>query len=529
MPTRTATYDYVIVGAGSAGCLLANRLSADPETTVLLLEAGGPDDDRNIAIPAGFSDLFRTEYDWDYATTAQSELRDRELYWPRGKTLGGSSSINAMLYVRGHPDDYDGWADRGNDGWSYDELLPYFKRGERADSDRLDTAYHGSEGELNVTDVRSPRPLSEAFVQSAIEAGYDYNPDFNGGQQAGVGKYHVTQEDGARHSAADAYLKPVLDRPNLTATTRAQVSRVRFDGTRATGVEYHHDGRRLSADASEEVILSAGAVDSPKLLMLSGIGPASHLDGYGIEIVRDSPGVGQNLQDHLFAPATFETNTSDTLENADRLRNVAKWFLLDRGPLTSNVAEAGGFVRSDETASRPDLQFHFGPGYFFDHGFADSPVENAFAIGATQLRPESRGEIRLDSASAFAAPAIDPNYLDAERDRETLVAGVRAIREIVSQGPLAELNEGELTPGPEAQTDEEILASIREHAHTVYHPVGTCKMGDDETAVVDDELRVHGVENLRVVDASVMPTLTSGNTNAPTYAIAEKAADLLRD
>ena len=529
MPTRTATYDYIIVGAGSAGCLLANRLSADPETTVLLLEAGGPDDDRNIRIPAGFSDLFKSEYDWDYTTTPQSALHDRELYWPRGRTLGGSSSINAMIYIRGHPDDYDGWAAAGNDGWGYDDLLPHFKRGEHADSDRLDAAYHGTEGELNVTDVRSPRPLSEAFVQSAVEAGYEHNPDFNGSQQAGVGQYHVTQKGGARHSSADAYLKPVLDRPNLTATTRAQVSRVRFDGTQATGVEYHHDGRRLVADATEEVVLSAGAIDSPKLLMLSGVGPADHLTDHGIEVVHDSPGVGQNLQDHLFAPTTFETSTTDTLENAERLRNVAKWFLLKRGPLTSNVAEAGGFIHTEHADGKPDVQFHFGPGYFFDHGFAEPPVDNAFALAVTQVNPESRGEIRFDSPSGFTAPEIDPNYLATERDRETLVAGIRAVRDIVSEGPLAELSERELTPGPDAQTDEEILESIREHAHTVYHPVGTCKMGEDGMAVVDDELTVHGVEGLRVVDASVMPTLTSGNTNAPTYAIAEKAADLIRD
>jgi len=528
MPTRTATYDYVIVGAGSAGCLLANRLSADPETTVLLLEAGEPDDDRNIHIPAAFSELFKSEYDWDYSTTPQPELDNRELYWPRGKTLGGSSAINAMIYIRGHPHDYDRWAELGNDGWDYDELLPYFKRGEHADSDRLEPAYHGDDGELNVTDVRSPRPLSEAFVDAATRAGYDRNDDFNGAQQAGVGPYHVTHEGGKRHSAADAYLKPVLDRPNLTAHTGAQVTQVRFDGTRATGVEYVREGRRLVADAGEDVVLSAGAVDSPKLLMLSGVGDPDHLASHGIDVVHALPGVGQNLQDHLFSFALFEAATEDTLERAERLRNLAKFFLLKRGPLTSNVAEAGGFIRTDPDEPAPDVQFHFAPGYFFNHGFDDPSVDHGFSIGVTQLRPESRGEIRLAGADPFADPVIDPNYFDADRDLEVHIEGVRAAREIASTEPLSALSAGEIKPGPDAQTDEELAEAIRAGAETVYHPVGTCKMGDDELAVVDDRLRVHGVEGLRVVDASVMPTLTGGNTNAPTYAIAEKAAAMIR-
>jgi len=528
MPTRTATYDYVIVGAGSAGCLLANRLSADPEATVLLLEAGEPDDDRNVHIPAAFSELFKSEYDWDYSTEPQPELDGRELYWPRGKTLGGSSAINAMIYIRGHPHDYDTWAELGNEGWGYEDVLPYFKRGEHADSDRLEPAYHGDDGELNVTDVRSPRPLSEAFVDAATRTGYRRNDDFNGERQAGVGPYHVTHEGGKRHSAADAYLKPVLDRPNLTAHTGAQVTEVRFDGTRATGVEYVRDGQRLVADAGEEVVLSAGAVDSPKLLMLSGVGDPDHLASHGIDVVHALPGVGQNLQDHLFSFALFEATTEDTLERAERLRNLAKYFLLKRGPLTSNVAEAGGFIRTDPDEPAPDVQFHFAPGYFFNHGLDDPEVDHGFSIGVTQLRPESRGEIRLASADPFDDPLIDPNYFDAERDLEVHVEGVRAAREIAATEPLSELSAGEIKPGPDAETDEEIADALREGAETVYHPVGTCKMGDDDMAVVDDRLRVHGVEGLRVADASVMPTLTGGNTNAPTYMIAEKAAAMIR-
>jgi len=528
MPTRTATYDHVLVGAGSAGCLLANRLSADPDRTVLLLEAGEPDDSRHVRIPAAFSELFGGEYDWDYSTTPQPGLDGRELYWPRGRTLGGSSAINAMIYVRGHPSDYDRWAERGNEGWEYDAMLPYFRRGEHADSDRLESDYHGTEGELNVTDVRSPRPLTEAFVASAVAAGYDRNADFNGARQAGVGRYHVTQEGGERHSAAAAYLEPVLDRPNLTARTGARVTRVRFDGDRATGVEYRRDGRRLVADAAEEVVLCAGAVDSPKLLLLSGVGDPDHLREHGVDVVQDLPGVGRNLQDHLFSFALFETDTANTLENATRLRNLARYFLLKRGPLTSNVAEAGGFVHTASDEPAPDVQFHFAPGYFFDHGRGEPPVDNGFSIGVTQLRPESRGEVRLASGDPFDDPLIDPGYFQAEGDLETHVEGVRLAREIAATGPLAEYAEREIRPGPDARTDAELAAAIRRGAQTVYHPVGTCRMGSGADAVVDDRLRVHGVEGLRVVDASVMPTLTGGNTNAPTYAIAERAAAMIR-
>ena len=521
-------YDFIVVGAGSAGCVLANRLTQDPEASVLLLEAGEPDDERNIRIPAAFPELFKTETDWEYYTEPQEHCGGRELYWPRGKTLGGCSSNNAMIYIRGHRSDYDHWAELGNDGWEYDSMLEYFKRAETFEPSS--SAYHGDDGPLNVTDQTSPRPASEAFVRAAVEAGYDRNDDFNGAEQEGVGQYHVTQKNGERHSAADAYLKPVLDRPNLTAETGAQVTEVTIEDGRATGVEYQQDGRTRVAGASDEVILSAGAVNSPHLLMLSGVGDPAHLSEHGIDVTVDAPGVGRNLQDHLFVFTVYETaDDVSTLDDAGGLLDILNWFVFKRGRLTSNVGEAGGFVRTDEERSRPDLQFHFAPSYFMEHGLANPADGRGVSIGATQLRPESRGRVTLASADPFDAPRIDPNYLAEREDVETLVEGVKRSREIAAQGPLSEYVEDEVWPGEDAQSDEAIAEHVREKCHTVYHPVGTCKMGDDEAAVVDDRLRVHGVEGLRVADASVMPTLVGGNTNAPTIAIAERAADLIRE
>ncbi|QLD85417.1 choline dehydrogenase [Natronomonas halophila] len=540
MATKTAAYDYVVVGAGSAGCVLAGRLSEQPDTSVLLLEAGKPDEKREIGIPAAFSDLFKTEYDWEYYTEPQSGLNDRELYWPRGKMLGGSSSINAMIYIRGHAHDYDTWAELGNDGWGYEDVLPYFKRSERfrpagkrsllgRNASGADEAYHGTDGPLAVSNPKSLHSISEKFVEAAVDVGYDRNTDFNGETQAGIGKYHLTQKDGKRHSAADAYLKPALDRRNLTVETGAQATEVRFDGDRATGVAFQQNGTDLYAEATEEVIVSAGAVNSPQLLLLSGIGAPDHLADHDIDPTAELPGVGRNLQDHLFSFVAYESTRSGTLDDAGRIRDFAKYFLLKRGLLTSNIAEAGGFARTDPDLDAPDLQFHFAPGYFMNHGFDNPEDGHGLSVGATQLRPESRGRISLQSADPFEDPVIDPNYLDAEKDLDVLVEGVKRGREIMQAEAFDDVRGEEVWPGEDVQSDEEIAAHVRETAHTVYHPVGTCKMGDDEMAVVDDRLRVHGVDGLRVVDASVMPTLTGGNTNAPTMMIAEKAVDMIRE
>lgn len=525
------SFDYVIVGAGSAGCVLANRLSEDGQSEVLLLEAGGPDDGRAVRIPALFPELVKTEVDWEYYTEPQPGMADRELYWPRGKTLGGTSSVNAMIYSRGHPSDYDRWADRGSEGWAYEEVLPYFKRSERFVGDDGDPEYHGEDGPLVVADQRSPRDLSRAFVDAASEVGYDRNRDFNGSRLDGFGLFHVTQKGGRRHSLADAYLKPALDRSNLTVETGAHVTRVVFEGDRAVGVSYEQDGRSRRVETAREVILSGGAIDSPKLLLLSGIGPAAHLREHGIDVERDLPGVGRNLQDHLVVYVIYEAPTSATLDKADsptRLPvNLAKYFLLKRGPLTSNIAEAGGFIRTEETLAAPDLEIQFVPAYVMNHGF-DNPEEGGgFSLGSILLRPESRGRLTLRSSDPFEAPAIDPRYFTEAADRDLLVAGVRRAREIARASPFDGYRGDEVWPGANVESDEAIVEFIRENGHTDYHPVGTCKMGDDDMAVVDDRLTVHGIEGLRIVDASVMPTIISGHTNAPTVMIAEKAAEMI--
>ncbi len=518
-------YDYVIVGAGSAGCVLANRLTEDPNTTVLLLEAGGPDTKQEIHIPAAFSKLFKSECDWAYFTEPQPRLNDRRLYWPRGKMLGGSSSTNAMVYIRGNRSDYDHWYELCNKGWSFAETLPYFKKAEH--QERGASEYHGVGGPLNVADLRCVNPISCAFVEAGMEAGLPRNEDFNGPAQEGVGFYQVTQKRGQRHSAAGAYLKPALKRPNLTVHTQAYVTRLLVDKNRAVGIAYTRDGKAEQARASREVILSGGTINSPHLLMLSGIGPADHLRALNIPVVADLPGVGQNLQDHLMAGVTYALTQPISLASAEGFGNILNYLLLRRGPLTSNVAEAGGFIKSHPDLLAPDMQLMFAPIFFMRHGF-DNPPGHGFSIATVLLHPLSRGRLTLRSADPREPLAIHANYLASDADMQVLLEGVKLVRELAQAQPFARFRGAEVWPGAHAQNDEAIREHIRNTVETLYHPVGTCKMGNDPLAVVDNSLRVHGVKGLRVVDASIMPAIVSGNTNAPTIMIAEKSADSIK-
>jgi len=508
---QMANFDHIVVGAGSAGCAVARRLSDDPETEVLLVEAGAPEEthEKEITTPALFSHLFKSDVDWEYYTEPQSELNDRRLYHPQGKTLGGSSSINAQIYNRGCPWDYDNWADLGNDGWSSEEMRRLFKRSEDFRGSG-ESAYHGTDGPLTVSDQVDPHPATERYIKAAQACGLSHNPDFNGESKVGAGLYHVTQRDGKRCSSAAAYIKPVLDRPNLTIETRAQATEVRVEDDRATGVTYEQNGTIYSPDAAGEVLICAGAFNSPQLLMLSGIGPSDHLAEHDIDTRIDLPGVGQNLQDHLFAFVAYERTAGE-------------------GPApTSNIAEGGGYTYVDEDQPAPDLQFHFTPSYYMNHGF-DNPDGQGFSIGSTQVRPESVGTVELESDDPADDPVIDPQYLSADSDLTVLREGVKKAREIAQAEPFDEIRGKEIWPGEDVQTDDEIEAHVRETCHTVYHPIGTCKMGPatDDMSVVDPKLRVKGVEDLRVADASIMPKIVSGNTNAPAIAIGERAAELV--
>ncbi len=518
------SYDYIIVGAGSAGCVLARRLTEDPAVRVFLLEAGGPDQRREIHIPAAFTKLFKSECDWNYSTTSQPGLDGRELYWPRGKVLGGSSSINAMMYVRGHRSDYDRWRDAGNAGWGFDDVVPLFKRSEH--QERGPSKFHGTGGPLNVADVRTINPLSRAFVESAVERGLSRTDDFNGAEQDGVGFYQVTQRKGRRHSAAAAFLTPVLGRPNLTVETGALAHRVVVENGRALGVDYARHGHVVMARADREVILAGGAVNSPQLLMLSGIGPADHLREHGIPVVVDAPEVGENLQDHLLVIVAYRSRKPVSLAGAESLSNIARYVMFHSGPLASNVAEAGGFLRTSDGLGAPDVQILFGPAWYLNHGF--TKVEgHGFSVGPVLLRPHSRGRLRLRSSSPKAHPEIDPMYLSDARDLDTLVEGEKRCRDLVQGRALDALRGEEHTPGADVGDDAGLSSFVRRSAETLYHPVGTCRMGADIRSVVDPELRVCGVEGLRVADASIMPDIVGGNTNAPTIMIAEKAAELI--
>jgi choline dehydrogenase-like flavoprotein len=522
------TYDHVIVGAGSAGCVLAHRLSANPANRVLLLEAGGRDWHPFIHMPAGLAKLVNNKrINWDYYTEPEPALAHRRLWWPRGKVLGGSSSINAMCYTRGAPGDYDEWAAATGDArWSWNALLPVFRGAE--DNVRGANAWHGTGGPLAVSDLRHHNELSDAVIEAAAAAGFARNDDFNGATQEGFGFYQVTQRDGARCSAASAYLAPVRHRENLVVETHALTTRVCLEGQRAVGVDYRHRGRDMRVEAGS-VILAGGAINSPQLLMLSGIGPADHLREHGISAAHDLPGVGGNLQDHLDI-CTLQRSTKPVTYDRTNDVAVALEFLARRAGIgTSNIAEAGGFVRSRfATDARCDLQFHFVPALLDQHG--KHRLDGfGYTLHACALRPRSRGTIRLKSADAADAPAIRPNYLgDADgHDLAMLVDGAKLSREIFAQHAFDSYRGEEIFPGPAARTDAEIETFVRRKAETIYHPVGTCRMGRGADAVVDSELRVHGIEGLRVVDASIMPTLIGGNTNAPTMVIAEHAAALM--
>ncbi|MEU6665845.1 GMC family oxidoreductase N-terminal domain-containing protein [Streptomyces sp. NPDC046727] len=512
-------YDYVIVGAGSAGSVLASRLSEDPEVRVALIEAGGPDTAQEIHVPAAFPQLFKSDLDWDLDSDPEPGLGGRRTYLPRGRTFGGSSSMNAMIYMRGSRADYDGWAAAGATGWSYADVLPYFRRSE--DNERGEDEFHGVDGPLTVSDGRSGHPLTSAFVQAAEQAGHKANDDFNGETQFGVGRYQVTQRGGMRCSAAVAYLHPALERPNLTVLPAARAQRVVIEGGRATGVEVERGGTVEVVRAEREVILSAGTYESPKLLMLSGIGPAAALTPFGIDVVRDLP-VGQGLQDHYMTLLNFRTDVESLLsaaspENAELLQSAG------RGPLTSNIGEAGGFFRSRADLDAPDLQFHAAPVLFHQEGLG-APTEHGFAFGPCVLAPTSRGAVTLRSARPDVAPRIVHNYLTTAEDRDCIVSGIRIALEIAAQQAVADISKGPYGDAPASDSDADLLAWARRTGQTLYHPTSTCAIG----AVVDPELRVFDVTGLRVVDASVFPTVTRGNTNAPTIMAAEKAADLIK-
>lgn len=529
MPDREV-FTHVVVGAGSAGAVVAARLTEDPAVSVLLLEAGGPADADEVAIPAAFANLFKTRWDWSYQTTEQKQLESRRAYWPRMKALGGCSSMNAMIYIRGNRADYDAWRDaHGATGWGYDDVLPYFVRSEG--NTRLGGPFHGQDGPLHVEDRRYTHPLTTAWVESAVSAGFKPTDDFNGAEQEGAGLYQVTCRKGRRWSTAKAYLEPAADRPNLTIRTGALAERVVVEGGRAVGVAYAHGGGTRTAYVDGEVVLAGGAINSPQLLMLSGIGPGAHLREVGVDVVVDLPTVGQNLHDHPAVPLVFRTRGTTDLMDHNNLVQFARAKATGTGPLTSNVGEGGGFWRTRDDLAAPDLQVHVAPTGFYDNGLHEATARRV-TVAPTLVDVASRGTLRLRSTDPRWHPEIDPGYFDDQADLDAMTAGVRRMLETVATGPLAELVAGPGLPTMEAwgddPTDAQVVEHLRAYTQTLYHPVGTCAMGDDERSVVDPELRVRGVDGLRVADASVMPVVTRGNTNAPTIMIGERAADLLR-
>ncbi len=525
-------FDYIVVGGGSGGCVLAARLSEDPSVSVALIEAGPADRNILIHVPAGLALMAQTQTaNWNFHTVPQKGLNGRAGWQPRGKVLGGSSSVNAMIYIRGHKADYDHWADEGNAGWSYDEVLPYFRRAEH--NERLDDEFHGNAGPLNVMDLRSPNKYLQAFVDAGREAGFPVNDDFNGADQEGIGPYQVTHKNGERFSAAKAYLTPNLDRRNLTLFTGAHTTRVLFEGRRASGVEFRRAGRIEQIGANHEVLMAAGSLQTPQILMLSGVGPSEELAKHGIAIVHDLPGVGRNLHDHVDAvqvvdaPQLKETFGVSPAGIGRLLKAIPEWRNRRSGMLTTNFAEAGGFVKSQASEAIPDLQLHFVVGKLIDHG-RKTVFGHGYSAHVCVLRPLSRGSVTLASADPFAAPLIDPNFFDHPDDMQRLVRGFRLMRGMLSQPALARLGGRELARSAHATSDAEIEQFIRTYGDTIYHPVGTCRMGSGAMDVVGADLRIHGLEGIRIVDASIMPRIVGGNTNAPVIMVAEKASDMIK-